>query len=92
MLDGLSWLSQQGFNIDVAGRRLWRDDEQVLREGYAALFKRHNIQLDAFDQKALVLFPEITAGPNLPEITEDSQCGSRRHDVCFVAHGGSTQR
>ena len=71
MLDGLSWLSQQGFNIDVAGRRLWGDDEQVLREGYAALFKRRNIQLDAFDQKALVLFPEITAGPNLPEITED---------------------
>ena len=71
MLDGLSWLSEQGFTTDVAGRRLWGEDEQVLREGYAALFKLHNIQLDAFDQKALVLFPEITAGPNLPEITED---------------------
>jgi len=71
MLDGLCWLSEQGFNIDVAGRRLWGEDEEVLREGYAALFKRHNIQLDAFDQKALVLFPEITADANLPEITED---------------------
>lgn len=71
MLDGLCWLSQQGFNVDIAGRRLWGEDEQPLREGYAALFKRHNIQLDAFDQKALVLFPEITADPNLPEITAD---------------------
>ena len=71
MLDGLCWLSEQSFNIDVAGRRLWGEDEEVLREGYAALFKRHNIQLDAFDVKALVLFPEITADVNLPEITED---------------------
>jgi uncharacterized Fe-S cluster-containing radical SAM superfamily protein len=71
MVDGLCWLSQQGFNIDIAGRRIWGEDEQQLREGYAALFKQHGIQLDAFDKKALVLFPEITAGPNLPEITED---------------------
>ena len=71
MLDGLCWLSEQGFTIDVAGRRLWGEDEQVLREGYDALFKHHNIQLDAFDQKALVLFPEIIAGADVPEITED---------------------
>lgn len=71
MLDGLCWLSQQGFNIGVAGRRLCGEDEQVLREAYGALFERHNIDLDAFDEKALVLFPEITTSPNLPEITED---------------------
>ena len=47
------------------------DDEQVLREGYSALFKRHNLKLDAFDKTALVLFPEITVAPDLPEITEE---------------------
>ena len=71
MLDGLCWLSDQGFTIHVAGRRLWGDDEQVLREGYAALFKRHNLKLDAFDKTALLLFPEITIAPDLPEITEE---------------------
>lgn len=71
MLDGLCWLSDQGFTVHVAGRRLWGDDEQLLREGYAALFKRHNIQLDAFDKTALLLFPEITVDPDLPEITEE---------------------
>ena len=71
MLDGLCWLSDQGFTIHVAGRRLWGDDEQVLREGYSALFKRHNLKLDAFDKTALVLFPEITVAPDLPEITEE---------------------
>jgi len=71
MLDGLCWLSDQGFTVHVAGRRLWGDDEQVLREGYAALFKRHNLKLDAFDKTALLLFPEITVAPDLPEITEE---------------------
>jgi len=71
MLDGLCWLSDQGFTLHVAGRRLWGDDEQVLREGYSALFKRHNLKLDAFDKKALLLFPEITVDPDLPEITEE---------------------
>jgi uncharacterized Fe-S cluster-containing radical SAM superfamily protein len=71
MLDGLGWLSAQGFTVNVAGRRLWGEDEQVLRQGYASLFEYQNINLDAFDEKALVLFPEITAEPNLPEITED---------------------
>jgi uncharacterized Fe-S cluster-containing radical SAM superfamily protein len=71
MLDGLGWLSEQGFTVNVAGRRLWGEDEQVLRQGYASLFEHHKINLDAFDEKALVLFPEITADPNLPEITED---------------------
>ena len=38
MLDGLCWLSNNGFNLDVAGRTLWGGDEQSLREGFAALF------------------------------------------------------
>ena len=61
VLDGLCWLSGQGFTIAVAGRRLKGEEEQILRQGYAELFRRHNIQLDAFDQRALLLLPEITA-------------------------------
>jgi hypothetical protein len=62
LLDGLCWLSGQGFTIAVAGRRLRGEEEQILRQGYAELFRRHNIQLDAFDQRALLLLPEITSG------------------------------
>mgnify|MGYP000315246941 CR=1 FL=1 len=61
LLDGLCWLSGQGFTIAVAGRRLRGEEEQILRQGYAELFRRHNIQLDAFDQRALLLLPEITS-------------------------------
>jgi uncharacterized Fe-S cluster-containing radical SAM superfamily protein len=69
MLDGLCWLSNNGFNLDVAGRTLWGGDEQSLREGFAALFKRHNIAVDAMNKKQLVLFPELAEGKPVPEIT-----------------------
>ena len=72
VLEGLIWLSENGFTIDIAGRKRWGDDEQTLRGGYARLFKQHRIAVDAFDSRRLVLFPEITADPELPEITE--QC------------------
>ena len=69
MLDGLCWLSNNGFNLDVAGRTLWGGDEQSLREGFAALFKHNNIAVDALDKKQLVLFPEMAEGKPVPEIT-----------------------
>ena len=69
MLDGLRWLSDNGFNLDVAGRTLWGDDEQSLRQGFAGLFKQNNIAVDAMDKKQLVLFPEMAEGRPVPEIT-----------------------
>jgi uncharacterized Fe-S cluster-containing radical SAM superfamily protein len=69
MLDGLCWLSKQGFNVDVAGRTRWGDDEQSLRQGFANLFKQNDIAIDAMNQKQLVLFPEMAGGKPVPEIT-----------------------
>lgn len=69
MLDGLCWLSKQGFNVDVAGRTRWGDDEQSLRQGFANLFKQNDIAIDAMNQKQLVLFPEMAGDKPVPEIT-----------------------
>lgn len=77
MLDGLCWLSAKDFNLDVAGRTLWGDDELELRQGFADLFKQNKIAIDAMDKKQLVLFPEMKDGmaeedagkSSLPEIT-----------------------
>ena len=69
MLDGLCWLSKQGFNVDVAGRTRWGDDEQSLRQGFASLFKQNDIAVDAMNQKQLVLFPEMAGDKPVPEIT-----------------------
>ena len=69
MLDGLRWLSDQGFNLDVAGRTLWGDSEDSLRQGFAELFEQHSIAVDPMDKKRLVLFPEMAAEKAVPEIT-----------------------
>jgi uncharacterized Fe-S cluster-containing radical SAM superfamily protein len=69
MLEGLCWLSSNGFNLDVAGRTRWGDDEQSLRQGFANLFKQNNIAIDAMNHKQLVLFPEMAGGKPVPEIT-----------------------
>lgn len=68
-LDGLTWLSQHGFNIAVAGRTVNGDDEQTTRSGFTALFASLGLALDALDPARLVLFPEMDVTHDVPEIT-----------------------
>lgn len=69
MMLGLKWLSEHNFKIDIAGRTRWGESEDELRKGYAAFFKEHNVNIDAFDQKQLMLFPEMDETAEVPEIT-----------------------
>jgi uncharacterized Fe-S cluster-containing radical SAM superfamily protein len=70
-LDGLVWLAREGFTVHVAGRAAFGgEDESTLRAGFAELFARHMIPIDAADPVALMLFPEMDAGADVPEITE----------------------
>ncbi|MBT3237129.1 MAG: radical SAM protein [Rhodospirillaceae bacterium] len=69
MLDELTWLAENKFNLAIAGRTLWNEDEATARTGYAALFAAENIPVDANDPAALVLFPEMDGGIDVPEIT-----------------------
>lgn len=69
-LAGLKWLSDNGFGVHVAGRTRWSEDEAALRAGYARLFAAEGIAVDARDPVALVLFPEMDEGADVPEITE----------------------
>lgn len=71
MLKGLTWLSDNDFTIDIAGRTRWGEKEAELRDGYAVLFKEQNIKIDAYDGKELVLFPEMDEAAEVPEITTD---------------------
>jgi sulfatase maturation enzyme AslB (radical SAM superfamily) len=69
MLEGLTWLSSNGFTIDVAGRTRWNEEEAVLREGFAGLFSRLDVTVDAQNPKELMLFPEMSENTDVPEIT-----------------------
>lgn len=69
-MEGLQWLSSLGFSIAVAGRRLPGESEAVARRGYADLFAPLRLGLSAEDPARLVLFPELDAKADVPEISE----------------------
>jgi MoaA/NifB/PqqE/SkfB family radical SAM enzyme len=88
-IDGLVWLAQNGFGLDVAGRRFTAETEDQLRAGYARLFAVLGISVDAHDPVRLMLFPEMDPGRDVPEITtacwgilhkspDDVMCASAR--------------
>ncbi|ACJ01295.1 radical SAM protein [Rhodospirillum centenum] len=69
-LRGLVWLATNGFDVSVAGRDLPGEGEDRLRAGYARLFADLGLGIDAADPARLVLFPEMDARRDVPEITE----------------------
>lgn len=88
-LAGMRWLRDKGIRMAVAARTLWHETETTSREGFAALFKRENIAIDAMDPAMTVLFPEMDESVDVPEITtacwgilnkspQDVMCSSSR--------------
>jgi MoaA/NifB/PqqE/SkfB family radical SAM enzyme len=69
-IDGLRWLARHGFSLHVASRRLSGETEQAIRRGFAALFAELGVPIDADDAVALMVFPEMDAASDVPEITE----------------------
>ena len=68
-LEGMRWLKAHGIRMDVAGRTLWGESEARSRAGFADLFAREGFAIDAHDPARLVLFPEMDAKADVPEIT-----------------------
>jgi len=69
-IDGLIWLARNGFSVHVASRRLSGEPEEAIRRGFAALFAEIGVDIDADDPVALMVFPEMDAAAEVPEITE----------------------
>lgn len=68
-LEGLRWLSEEGFSISIAGRTLWNENEEQIRGGYASFFRENGINLDSSNLSQLILFPEMDDNLDVPEIT-----------------------
>lgn len=88
-LAGVNDLSVHGFSVNIAGRLCWGEEEEAARAGYALLFAENSIPIDARDPAQLVLFPEMDAQADVPEITtacwgilnkrpDDVMCASSR--------------
>ncbi len=67
---GLRMLAHHAAPLAIAGRTLWDEPDAALRAGYRALFAELGLAVDADDPAALVLFPEMDARADVPEITE----------------------
>ena len=68
-MEGLSFLSEIGAQISIAGRTCWGESDKSERQGYGALFVKQALQIDPDDPMALTLFPEMDAHADVPEIT-----------------------
>mgnify|MGYP001800379985 CR=1 FL=1 len=68
-LKGLRWLSENKFNLALAGRTMWNEAEDDARQGYAALIEAEHLNVDPADPGQLVLFPEMQPDADPPEIT-----------------------
>lgn len=69
-LDSLLWLAANGFAVSVAGRTCWDETLPELRAGYGRLFRELGVTIDPANGEALVLFPEMDATADVPEITD----------------------
>lgn len=68
-LKGIDWLSANGFSLAIAGRAMPGESAADERAGYAALFQKIGIALDALNPSDLVIFPEMDESAEVPEIT-----------------------
>ncbi len=68
-LEGLDWLSANGFNVAIAGRTCWGEDEATARAGYAALIADRGWRIDPQNPSQLTLLPEMDGHHEVPEIT-----------------------
>ncbi|MGQ0456110.1 MAG: radical SAM protein [Hyphomicrobium sp.] len=68
-IEGLDWLSENGFSVAIAGRTCWNEDEATSRVGYARLIAERRWPIDVNDRRQLMLLPEMEPGYDGPEIT-----------------------
>lgn len=68
-IDGLDWLTENKFDIHIAGRASFSDTEDNARAGYADLIQQHGWRIDASNPAHVMLFPEMDERVDVPEIT-----------------------
>ena len=70
-MNGLNWLSENGFSIAIAGRHLAHESDDEARAGFAALIAHNGLPIDLDDPLQFVQFPEMDAHADIAEITTD---------------------
>lgn len=88
-LERIKWLYDEGFKISIAGRSLINEDQDKALKGYQDLMDEFEIGLNLKELDNIVIFPEMKADEDVPEITtacwdilskspDDQMCASER--------------
>lgn len=88
-LAGIDWLVAAGVRVTLAGRTTWGETESAARQAYQALCSARRWPITCADPEQLVLFPEMDARFDVPEIStacwgilkaspDDLMCASSR--------------
>lgn len=70
-LKGMNWLSAQNIPLHIAGRAMFSETEAEARQGFADLIAVQGWDIDAQNPAQTILFPEMDARVDVPEITTD---------------------
>ena len=98
---GLRWLGEHGVQVAIAGRQALTEDDATARTAYGALVSSLGLDLDPSDTRQLVLFPEMVARDDPPEITtacwgildkspDDIMCANQRMVIRRKGAGKAT--
>jgi len=68
-LKGLRWLTDNKFDLHIAGRAMFSESEASARAGYAGLIEQEKWTIDAANPAHVMLFPEMDEQVDVPEIT-----------------------
>ena len=70
-IDGINWLNENSFNINIAGRSEFSECEDEAIQGYHKLIKRSKWKINLDNREALILFPEMDEKIDVPEISKN---------------------
>ena len=98
---GLKWLGERSVRVALAGRQALTEDEAAARAAYGALASALDLSIDPANTKHLVLFPEMVARDDPPEITtacwgilnkspDDIMCANQRMVIRRKGAGRAT--
>ncbi len=66
---GMNWLTENAFDIHIAGRAMFSESDDAARSGYADLIAANGWSIDAANPAHVMLFPEMDDTVDVPEIT-----------------------
>ncbi len=71
LIENISWLSNNRFNINIASKIKAFEKERDLRKSFQGFFNRLKININAYDKESLVLFPIMNTENPATEITQE---------------------